>query len=394
MCHDTLPSIRLTPATRSDPALGSYLIQAATESNTEGTRHAYKSATKSYIHFCAVRNLAPWPVDSVKIAGWILRIMTTVSTSSLKVYLAAVQYDSISIGCGWPLAGDPLVARTIKYVKRKFPAKEKGLKFAITLEVLMTILPRLGGWPSSTNMCYDDLLFATASIIAVQGLLRGGEFTFKPNQTRPLLRRMDIDSACLEGSNALVVNIRQPKATWWLRDSFVPIFDAQGDFSSWKLWHDLKMRSPRKDEAAPAFQFSNGLPLSKKFMLERSTQMATAAGFSLRDENGAPTPIKMASYRAGGIRSSVAARNNEAIIQLQGRYKSDAWRNYLLVNSGDLRRASQAMWACAKPIPQARRGRVVECSSDTGPEGGCVSGEVEAKLRKVVILNMRKRQAQ
>jgi hypothetical protein len=332
-------------------------------------------------------------VDNVKIAGWILRIMTTVSTSSLKVYLAAVQYDSISLGYGWPLSGDPLVARTIRYVKRNFPAKEKGLKFAITLEVLMTILPRLDGWPTSTKMSYDDLLFATASIIAVQGLLRGGEFTFKPNQTRPLLRRIDIDSACLEGSNALVVNIRQAKATWWLQDSFVPIFDAQGDFSSWKLWHDLKMRSPMKDATAPAFQFSNGLPLSKKFMLERSAQLATAAGFSLRDESGKPTPIKMASYRAGGIRSSVAACNNEAIIQLQGRYKSGAWRNYLLVNSGDLRRASQAMWACAKPVPHARRGRVVECSSDTGPEGGGVDSEVDARLR-MVVLNMRKRRAQ
>jgi hypothetical protein len=52
----------------------------------------------------------------------------------------------------------------------------------------------------------------------------------------------------------------------------------------------------------------------------------------------------MASWRAGAVASAVAARISESMIKELGRWRSDAWRHYLLHSPLDLQGAGDLMW--------------------------------------------------
>lgn len=167
---------------RGDPGLAALYQHALHNYLVPTTRRNYDYLARTYVEFCELRDLQPWPADEVKICAWMLRLMTRVKPSSLKVYLAAVRFVQLNLGHGWSITGSETVRRTKRYIKRRFPRGEKGQKFPVTLRVLRDALPLLPGWPDVTRMRYDDLLVATAAVIAVCGFLRGGEFLHRPRQ--------------------------------------------------------------------------------------------------------------------------------------------------------------------------------------------------------------------
>ena len=221
-------------------------------------------------------------------------------------------------------------------------------------------------------MAYDDLLFATASVIAVTGLLRGGEFTFRSGQSRPILLQRDINMKMIEGVKTLVVNVRQAKTTWWEHDSFVPIHGAveESPFSPVALYEELRRRDMGAGTSTPAFHFmdSRRSPLTRDFMLKKTAGLLKTAGISILDARGAPMPLKLASYRSGGLHSSLKAGNDVPTMKMQGRWKSDAWEHYLMENSKALSAAGSKMWSRGEKMDSSTPRVVVECTSTFFPE--------------------------
>ena len=229
----------------ADPAVFAELVHAHTSYVVPYTQYNYGRLAEQYAAFCRARGLQPWPVDQFKLGGWVIRLMTRVKPSSLKVYLAAVRYVHINHGFVWELTGCEFMRRVLRYVKRTFPAGEKGMKLSITRHVLRRILPLLPGWPSVSAMSFEDLCFACASVVAVCGFLRGGEFLFSPGQARPILLWEHVQVQTVDGGDALVVAIPQPKAEWWRRTARVPVFSAGADdLCPVRLWRALCSRSP------------------------------------------------------------------------------------------------------------------------------------------------------
>ena len=360
----------------ADPSLARALLKAVTESNAETTRRGYQSATNKYVKFCELRKLDPWPVQEEVLGAWIVRLMTTVKPSSLRVYLAAVKGENQLLGFQWSMQNSFIVQRVLKYVKRTLPTGGKGEKFAVTLDVLVTILPLLPRWPDLTTLAYDDLVFALASICAVLGFLRGGEFTYKKGQSRPPLRMCDIARHEEQGLRGLVMNIRQAKSTWWLSSGYVPIFGPSDglmpEFSPLVLWDSYVSRSAHaKAPTAFAFHHEDGSPVSRDFMVSKTAELLRRANISLIDDRGVRTPVKAASWRSGGLRSSLKAKVREPVFKAQGRWASNAWENYMVVNKGDVRAAAAEMWKCAEPVMASRRLRV---------ESLCTMDEVDGRM--------------
>ena len=69
-----------------------------------------------------------------------------------------------------------LVRRTMRYLRKRYPVQVQGEKTPVTIDVLHAILPLLPGWPDMGQMSASDRVFAAESVVAVTGLLRGGEF--------------------------------------------------------------------------------------------------------------------------------------------------------------------------------------------------------------------------
>jgi hypothetical protein len=318
----------------------------------KGVRSTYNSATNRYLDFCFRRRITPWPVDPMVLNGWIHHLMCTISTSSLRTYLAAVKYSQFNEGYTWTLNGDESIRRTIRNVKRLFPCPTKGVKMPITLGILRRCLPMLKGWPN--NMSHDDNMFATASIVAVTCFLRGGEFLDQINADRPILRIGNIRIMMIGDYATLIVTVPQTKTRWWEVSVDIPAFGATaGPFdpaTRWKCYTSqsalLRKKTPATSKL-PAFHFADGRPLCRNYMVKRTLAMLAEAGISTVDSLGKACNVVMASWRAGAVRSAWDAGIERAAIMELGRWRSEAWQHYLLLSSLDLRRAGNVMWSHA-----------------------------------------------
>jgi hypothetical protein len=80
------------------------------------------------------------------------------------------------------------------------------------------------------------------------------------------------------------------------------------------------------------------------------------AGMHVVDVAGRPTVLRVASWRAGAVRSAIDANVPVPFIQAGGRWKSAAWIAYLVQSSFDLQGAAQRAWA----LLALRKGAVVK----------------------------------
>ena len=323
-----LPVVASHPLAASNPWLAAHVSSMLESDIVVSTSRGYGSATKCYLEFCATIGTSPWPVDGLVVAAWIWRISTFVKPTSMKVYLASIRRASIDQGNGWALSGNEFVRRALRWVKRRFPCSPQGRKFAVSLQVLKLILPRLEGWPNA--MSHDDTAFACASIIGVSAFLRGGEFLSSPGSVRPILMLSNVRLKSIRGTRMVVVSIPQPKARWWLSIVDVPCFEVPlaGAMSPVSIFSKYLAGSPQipgsDPSKLPVFHFKDGSPLSRSWMASRTAALCAEAGILLSDSQGRLLPVKMASWRAGAVRSAVDAGLSEPMIMQLGRWKSTA----------------------------------------------------------------------
>jgi hypothetical protein len=86
------------------------------------TQSSYFTATAKYTTFCKDRGLSPWPAHSVVVAAWLLFLVASIQPASMQMYLAGLQYYAELGGFKWSLTGDEKVRRTLRFIKRTFPA--------------------------------------------------------------------------------------------------------------------------------------------------------------------------------------------------------------------------------------------------------------------------------
>jgi hypothetical protein len=347
----------------ADPRLAGMVDRAWAEHCVHTTRRNYASPTHNYSSFCTSKGLQPWPASDYKVAAWLLDISTHVRYTSMRTYLSALRDRQLSLGLDWSISSSERIRRTLRYIKRAFPCAAIALKFAITLIVLRAILPHLPGWPDLPRMHHNDRAFATASISATSGFLRGGEFLACPTSCRPLLRIQAINVHLLKSCPTLVISIPQPKTKWWLPSVDVPCYgsgEISDPFDPTTLWQAYISLSPavqslRSDQAGiarlPAFHFSDGSPLTREFMLSRTKALCAQAGIDMLGPNGTAQPLKAASWRAGGVETAKQAGLSESMIMFMGRWTSNAWRHYLTHTPVDVQSAAHLMWASKALVP-------------------------------------------
>lgn len=334
-----------------DPSLALMLNDALTGHVVESTRKTYASAAKRWGQFCAERGVAPYPADPIWVCAWIIDVTSSIQVSSLKMYLAGVQYTQVLNGHPWTLRGDELVRRTIRYVTRLHGSPQKGAKLPVTYAVLRSILPLLRGWPTPSCMSHDDLVFALASLIGVSGFLRGGEFLTSPKSVRPVLTGADVVLERIHGVLEVVVFVPRPKNQWWEPSVRVPCFSADpgGVFDARVLLRAYRQRSRVSlRNSDPAFRRSNGATLCRDFMVSKTSQLAERAGIAVMGPDGRAAPVKASSWRAGAVRSAIEGEVSDAMIMAMGRWRSIAWERYLMHSVASLQGASRAMWRAGR----------------------------------------------
>jgi hypothetical protein len=346
----------------------------------------YNSATRSYVTFCSDRGLVPWPTDGLLLSAWLYRIASCVKFTSMKMYLSGVRYSQILEGHAWVVSDYEYVRRTLHWIRRKFPCDTKGKRFAVTLSLLRQLFKLLPGWPTLSSMSHDDRLFASASWTAVCSFMRGGEFLASPGSKRKVLCASAMSICVVQGRRALVVAVPQPKATPWLKSVSVPCFASDDNCCPVKLYEALVSGSPfvGSPSATPAFHRGDGSPLSRAWLIQRTAALCKLAGIAMVDEKGKELSLKMASWRAGGVRTAISAGESESMIMELGRWKSGAWRHYLLHTALDVQGAALRMWTASQTVSVEGSGLLVEEESEIG------SSSVEVARDDAAVLVVQK----
>jgi hypothetical protein len=279
-----------------------------------------------------------------------VRSAMCISVHSVKVYVAGVRSAQIDAGLPWALSGNPVVARAMRYIKRRYGMPDKALKVPISLGTLLCMCRHLVGWPSPPAMSHDDRLFVAASVVAVLGFLRGGEFLWSRRSDRPLLRFRDVCCVVRNGFPAVIVSVAQPKARWWLAAVDVVCFDLGKEcvlnpvfwLSEYRARSVVRFGSDRA-----AFMLADGSSLSRDWMVTRTEALMKSAGVALVDSLGNSVVTKASSWRAGGVQSAKQAGVSDAMIKAMGRWSSCAWLNYVFASVNDLQAAACSMWQAA-----------------------------------------------
>ena len=119
----------------------------------------------------------------------------------------------------------------------------------------------------------------------------------------------------------------------------------------------------------PAYHLANGSPAKKSWMVAKTRRLCEKAGVRLLDDQGKLLPLKMASWRAGGVRSAKDASLSDYMIMELGRWKSVAWQHYVLHTALDVQGAARSMWQAvpSREVPReswVSELRVVEMTTD------------------------------
>ena len=339
------PAVVRGKLSAADPELAALVDHGLRAHYNVGTASSYGTGARDYLRFCEKRAIEPWPVDELVYCGWLHVTAARIRMTSLGVYMAGVRDASILEGHGWFMTGNESVRRTMRFLWKKYPVETKGRKVPITVAMVRTILALLVGWPDMVKMSEEDRVFAAATVIGVSGFLRGGEFLASARSERAVLATSDVVVRKIGHVMGLVVSIRQPKTKWWLRSVAVPCFEHEidDDFCPVRLWEEYVGRRGTNKSSGPAFVL-RGKPLSRDFMVKKTTALMKLANVSFVDSNGVAMDVHAASWRSGAVCSSVQAGMTVPHIMALGRWTSEAWLSYLLQAPPDLREAARSMW--------------------------------------------------
>ena len=221
----------------------------------------------------------------------------------------------------------------MRFVKKRYGAAAKSMKFPITLGVLQKMFLCLDGWPDLRAMSHEDRLFAAASVVGVLGMLRGGEFLWSRYSDRPLLKSADVVVQCKFGVRMLQVSIPRPKARWWLESETVLCLSPSSSSLLDPAWlvEALRLLAPEACSSAPdspAFQLGDGSALTKRWLIDRTTSLLASAGLHFPDHLGMRVAVRAASWRAGGACTAKRAGVGDATIKHMGRWASNSFLRY------------------------------------------------------------------
>jgi hypothetical protein len=284
------PVVAAHPLSLNSPYAALSLSQAVFTSVDSGTLAGYRSSSDKYERWCRVRRLSPWPTDEVLLAAWCVHLGSTVSVASIQGYASAIKFvHPLMCSTPWPCDNSVIVHQALRHLKKKYGMAGKGTKFAICMGTLRRILPLLPGWPEAELMLHDDIMFASASLIATCTFLRGGEFTTSTKSTRDVLLGGDVRISSFNGRRTVTTNIPRPKNAWWIAKVEARCFDSgeAGIFSPVRWLENYRAHAacPLADDAA-AFQTCDGEALSRDWMVSRTQSLLQLAGIFMLAEDG------------------------------------------------------------------------------------------------------------
>ena len=301
------------------------LLSRALAPNTVTT---YRTGINHYLKFCSQVLVSPLPLTENIIENFCASLYSRVSYKAIKVYLCGVQFWSKLHGCPVLIKNMPRLEYVTKAIRRA-----QGGRFSRPLRPPITwrMLRRICAFVAQSELPFDSDMLTAAVLLAYFGLLRVSEYT-SPSST-------SFDGSAHLGVSDVDIQWERRVALVTIKMSKTDPFRAGVTVRVGVLSHYLcpvhalvRYLIRRGSSPGPLFLFRNGAYLTRAHVLDVLVR-------SLPDIPNVNTH----SFRRGGASALAAANTPSHVIQVLGRWRSNAYAQYIQLDDDFLVQANKNM---------------------------------------------------
>ena len=294
------------------PDVTQYLT-AAISSSTSST---YRSAWNSYNSFCLSSGVLSYPLNQFILLFYVAFLARRVCYATIKVYLSALQFHSNFHGYDIQISNMHQLFYLLRGVRRLAPgsSRRRPRRSPITLSHLY----RLFKYIHTANLhSVDKIMLQSAITLAFFGMLRSAEYTSPTSSSFVVgstLQASDISFS--PDRQFAMINIKQSKTDPFKTGCTIRIASTNS-----LLCPVTALRNhlhTRNKSTGPLYIFIDGKYLTRQFV-------ANLLSLALPHVPN----INTHSFRIGGASAAASAGIPDSVIQILGRWSSDAYKRYL-----------------------------------------------------------------
>lgn len=300
------------------------------------TRSTYTTPQRNFLRFCEQHNIhKPLPAGEDLLCLWISHLSFTIHFRSIKVYLYGIRSLHVDLGYASPLDGCIRLERVFRGIKREQGVRSSVRpRFAVTTSVVLLCKPFL-----DLSLHNHRMIFA-AMCTGTGGLFRIGEFTVVSAQHPDPLRLLTLDSIThvhsptSSAADSFTIHLRASKTDPFRHEVEVSVCWPEAVHALASMLRQLPshLRHPH----SPLFALDSGLPLTRAYLLSVTSHLLHCARVDTSMYDGL-------SFRRGGATSLSSAGVSDRIIQIMGRWLSNAYKRYIDTPLSVLAAAAQRM---------------------------------------------------
>ena len=305
------------------------------------TNKGYKSSFKQYQRFCKIFNIPPLPVTQLTTLYWLAFRTTEVKASSALTNYYGMK--KIAMYHGYPVSDKnwEFVQSAKRTMKKEFGANTPDVRKPATFEFVETIYPYF----NMNN--YNDLVFFVTIVCAVTGLMRTSEIYAKNKKVSPhaqtkasvkalwnrnLKAHFNADKTQLTHYTCTIRDTKTEKGhcdvdVVWAKGKFpVSPADLLTNYLNTRIQLQKTNKQLSSQPTAPLFQLLDGTIVTSGDIRKRWDILCAKMGLDTKI-------YTIYSFRIGGATSLARRGVDHRIIQIAGRWTSDAYALYIRMTS-------------------------------------------------------------
>ena len=294
------------------------------------TRRTYQTGVTAYYSFCAKYGIPSLPASETTLRYFCTHLSSSVSYQTIMVYLAGVRLLHLEHGFPDPTKAAPLLHYLCTAIRRSGMTTSKKRQ-PITLPLLKTIKTEL----SHANLpSQDKLAYWAAFTLAFYGFLRASEYTapstrcFNPG-VHLLVKDITITS------DSIKLLLKRSKTDKFGKSATVLIGSTSTSTCPVKAMQKfLSIR--QREPPGPLFVLQSGKNVTRRLVSEMTQSLLRSAGLDWQCYSSH-------SYRIGAATTAASAGLPDHLIKTLGRWRSNAYQDYIRTSPKILCRAAAQM---------------------------------------------------
>ena len=251
-------------------------------------------------------------------------------STTIRVYLTSINFiTKLLTGSPHPFSSRPHVTLLLKGFKRQEPRRQ-----ALTAQILADCIATLRSGYADPH---TDATLESVFLLAFYGFLRCPEFTASNSQFNPALHPC-VSDLSITSPTTLIFTLKHSKTDKFGISTPIHLFKLNSILSPYELLvRHLSIRTAQNASPSdPLFITESGSVITRTWFLNHLRLVLTKAGYAAHNFSGH-------SFRIGA--ASTASRQGvpEHIIQVLGRWTSQAYHAYIRTSPHDLLQAHAAL---------------------------------------------------